>query len=74
MTTRRSKKALFIGLPLTLALAVGGGLAAWDHWWRDNPGYPVKVMKEARELHERLLSFDSPVSYTHLTLPTKRIV
>ena len=64
MTTRRSKKALFIGLPLTLALAVGGGLAAWDHWWRDNPGYPVKGMKEARELHERLLSFDS-----HITVP-----
>ncbi|ROM69354.1 peptidase M19 [Pseudomonas brassicacearum] len=64
MTTRRSKKALFIGLPLALALAVGGGLAAWDHWWRDNPRYPVKVMKEARELHERLLSFDS-----HITVP-----
>ena len=44
MTTPRSKKALFIGVPLALALAVGGGLAAWDHWWRDNPGYPVKVL------------------------------
>ncbi|WP_338498074.1 pyoverdine-tailoring dipeptidase-like protein PvdM [Pseudomonas sp. WP18] len=64
MTTRRSKKALFTGVPLALALVVGGGLAAWDYGWRDNPGYPVKVMKEARALHERLLSFDS-----HITVP-----
>ncbi len=64
MTTTRSKTALFIGLPLTLAIIASSGLAIWDYGFRDNPGYPVKVMKQAEELHERMLSFDS-----HITVP-----
>ena len=64
MTTTRSKTALFIGLPLALAIIAGSGLAIWDYGFRDNPGYPVKVMKQAEELHERMLSFDS-----HITVP-----
>jgi microsomal dipeptidase-like Zn-dependent dipeptidase len=64
MTKPRSKKALYIGLPLALAIGAGAGFLAWDHWFRDNPGYPVKVMKQATELQERIISFDS-----HITLP-----
>lgn len=64
MTTTRSKTALFIGLPLALAIIASSGLAIWDYGFRDNPGYPVKVMKQAEELHERMLSFDS-----HITVP-----
>ena len=64
MTKPRSKKALFIGLPLALAISAGAGFLAWDYWFRDNPGYPVKVMKQATELQDRILSFDS-----HITVP-----
>lgn len=66
MTKPRSKKALYIGLPLALALAIGAGAGflAWDHGFWDNPGYPAKVMKQATELQERIISFDS-----HITLP-----
>lgn len=64
MTKPRSKKALFIGLPLALAISAGAGFAVWDYWFKDNPGYPVKVMKQADELQERILSFDS-----HVTVP-----
>jgi microsomal dipeptidase-like Zn-dependent dipeptidase len=64
MTKPRSKKALFIGLPLALAISAGAGFAVWDYGFKDNPGYPEKVMKQADELHERLLSFDS-----HITVP-----
>ena len=62
MTKSRSKKALYIGLPL--ALAVGAGLLAWDHWFRGNAGYPLEVIKQANEMQDRLLSFDS-----HITVP-----
>lgn len=64
MTKPRSKKALYIGLPLALAIGAGAGFLAWDYWFRDNPGYPVKVMKQAEELQERIISFDS-----HVTVP-----
>ncbi|SEB70083.1 Zn-dependent dipeptidase, dipeptidase homolog [Pseudomonas saponiphila] len=64
MTKPRSKKALYIGLPLALAISAGAAFLAWDSWLRDNPGYPVKVMKQAEELQERILSFDS-----HITVP-----
>jgi hypothetical protein len=49
---------------LALAISAGAGFAAWDYWFKDNPGYPAKVMKQADELQERLLSFDS-----HITVP-----
>ena len=62
MTKPRWKKALFIGLPLALAISAGAGFLAWDYL--NNPGYPVKVMKQATELQDRLLSFDS-----HITVP-----
>jgi microsomal dipeptidase-like Zn-dependent dipeptidase len=64
MTKPRSKKALYIGLPLALAIGAGAGFLAWDHGFWDNPGYPAKVMKQATELQERIISFDS-----HITLP-----
>ncbi|QQZ40290.1 pyoverdine-tailoring dipeptidase-like protein PvdM [Pseudomonas sp. SK3(2021)] len=64
MTKPRSKKALYIGLPLALAIGAGAGLLAWDYGLRGNPGYPVKVLKQADELQERILSFDS-----HISLP-----
>ena len=64
MTKRRSKKALYIGLPLALAISAGAGFLVWEIGFKDNPGYPIKVMKEASEMQERILSFDS-----HITLP-----
>jgi len=63
MTKPRSKKALYIGLPLALAIAAGAGLA-WNHWFGGNAGYPLEVIKQANELQDRLLSFDS-----HITVP-----
>ena len=62
MTKPRSKKALFIGL--ALAIGAGAGFLAWDHWFRGNAGYPLAVIKQANDLQERLLSFDS-----HITVP-----
>ena len=60
MTKSRSKKALYIGLPL--ALAVGAGLLVWDHWFRGNAGYSLEVIKQANEMQDRLLSFDSDIT------------
>ncbi|TFY93779.1 membrane dipeptidase [Pseudomonas nabeulensis] len=62
MTKPRSKKALYIGLPLALAIGAGAGFLAWDHWFRSD--YPLAVIKQANELQERVLSFDS-----HITVP-----
>lgn len=64
MTKPRSKKALYIGLPLALAIGAGVGFLAWDHWFRGNAGYPLEVIKQANEMQDRLLSFDS-----HITVP-----
>lgn len=64
MTKPRSNKALFIGLPLALAISAGAAFAVWDTWFRDNPGYPQKVMQQAEELHEHMLSFDSHITVT----------
>ncbi|WP_282354566.1 pyoverdine-tailoring dipeptidase-like protein PvdM [Pseudomonas sp. PS01303] len=64
MTKPRSKKALFIGLPLALAVSVGAAFAVWDIWFKDNPGYPHKVMQQAEALHEHMLSFDSHITVT----------
>ncbi|QXH78954.1 pyoverdine-tailoring dipeptidase-like protein PvdM [Pseudomonas salmasensis] len=64
MTKSRSKKALYIGLPLALAIGAGAGLLVWDQWFRGNAGYPLEVIKQANEMQDRLLSFDS-----HITLP-----
>ncbi|MFA7894663.1 dipeptidase [Pseudomonas putida] len=61
MTTPRWKKALYISM--AAAVAAGAGWAAWDYL--DTPaGYPRNVMRQANDLQERLLSFDS-----HITLP-----
>src|SRR3989344_809126 len=64
MTKPRSKKALFIGLPLALVIGAGAGFLAWDHWFRGNAGYPLAVIKQANGLQELLLSCDS-----HITVP-----
>lgn len=64
MTQSRSKKALLFGLPLALAAAIGAGVLVWDTFYRGNPGYPLKIIKQADALQDRLLSFDS-----HITVP-----
>lgn len=64
MTKPRSKKALYLGLPLVLAIGAGAGFLVWDHWFKGNAGYPLAVIKQANELQDRLLSFDS-----HITVP-----
>ncbi|SFI30888.1 MULTISPECIES: pyoverdine-tailoring dipeptidase-like protein PvdM [unclassified Pseudomonas] len=64
MTKPRSKKALYIGLPLALAIGAGAGFLVWDHWLKGNAGYPLEVIKQANEMQDRLLSFDS-----HITVP-----
>ncbi|WP_426134166.1 pyoverdine-tailoring dipeptidase-like protein PvdM [Pseudomonas sp. PWP3-1b2] len=64
MTKPRSKKALFLGLPLALAVCAGAGFLVWDHWFKGNAGYPLEVIKQANEMQDRLLSFDS-----HITVP-----
>jgi microsomal dipeptidase-like Zn-dependent dipeptidase len=64
MTKPRSKKALYIGVPLALAIGAGAGFLAWDHWFKGNAGYPLAVIKQANELHEHMLSFDSHITIT----------
>jgi microsomal dipeptidase-like Zn-dependent dipeptidase len=51
-------------LPLALAIGAGAGFLIWDHWFKGNAGYPLAVIKQANELQDRLLSFDS-----HITVP-----
>ena len=58
-----NKKALYIGVPLALAMALGAGWLAWQQF-SGYPDYPLKVMKQAEEIQERIVSFDS-----HITLP-----
>lgn len=62
MTKTRSRKALYIGLPLALVVALGG--AAGYFYWKQDHGYPRKIVQQANELHEHMLSFDS-----HVTVP-----
>ena len=64
MTKSRSKKALYIGLPLALAIGAGAGFLVWDQWFKGNAGYSLEVIKQANEMQDRLLSFDS-----HITVP-----
>lgn len=61
MTTPCWKKALYISL--AAAVTAGAGLAAWQYF--DTPaGYPREVVRQANDLQERIVSFDS-----HITLP-----
>lgn len=65
MTTSRyrSRKALYIGVPLALAVAVG--VAAAGYFYAPSPaGYPPPIVEQATALHEHMLSFDS-----HVTVP-----
>ncbi|MCU1738043.1 MULTISPECIES: pyoverdine-tailoring dipeptidase-like protein PvdM [Pseudomonas] len=62
MIKPRSKKALYIGLPLALGLCAAAAWLTWDLW--PNPGYSLKIMKQADELQDRIISFDS-----HITVP-----
>ena len=64
MTKPRTKKALLIGIPLALAVSIGGGFLVWDTFFKGNAGYPLNIVKQAEELQDRLLSFDS-----HITVP-----
>ena len=64
MTKPRTKKALLIGIPLALAVSIGGGFLVWDAFFKGNAGYPLNIVKQADELQGRLLSFDS-----HITVP-----
>lgn len=63
MTKPRTKKALLIGIPLALAVAIGG-VVVWDTVFKGNAGYPLNIVQQANELQDRLLSFDS-----HITVP-----
>ncbi|MFK3974306.1 pyoverdine-tailoring dipeptidase-like protein PvdM [Pseudomonas sp. NPDC087358] len=64
MTKLRWKKALYLGLPLALVIGAGAGFAAWELWFNETLSYPLKVIRQADELQERILSFDS-----HITVP-----
>lgn len=63
MTKTRSRKALYIGLPLALVAALGSA-AGYFYWQRQDAGYPHKIVEQANALHEHMLSFDS-----HITVP-----
>ena len=63
MTKTRSRKALYIGLPLALVAALGGA-AGYFFWQQQHAGYPLKIVQQANDLHEHMLSFDS-----HVTVP-----
>ncbi|UUQ65878.1 pyoverdine-tailoring dipeptidase-like protein PvdM [Pseudomonas fuscovaginae UPB0736] len=62
MIKPRSKKALYIGLPLALAIGAASAWLGWQYW--PDPGYPLKIVKQADELQDRIISFDS-----HITVP-----
>ncbi|MFJ7884098.1 pyoverdine-tailoring dipeptidase-like protein PvdM [Pseudomonas sp. NPDC096917] len=64
MTKPRTKKALLIGIPLALTVAIGGGFLVWNTFFKRHAGYPLNIVKQADELQDRLLSFDS-----HITVP-----
>jgi microsomal dipeptidase-like Zn-dependent dipeptidase len=59
-----NRKALYIGLPLALAVTIGAATLAWELWFDGYAHYPLNVMKQAEALQERIVSFDS-----HITLP-----
>lgn len=63
MTKTRSRKALYIGLPLALIVALGSA-AGYFYWQHRTAGYPQKIVEQAEALHEHMLSFDS-----HITVP-----
>lgn len=63
MTRTRSRKALYIGLPLALAAVVGAAAAGYLYW-KQGPAYPREIVEQANALHEHMLSFDS-----HVTVP-----
>jgi membrane dipeptidase len=63
MTKTRSRKALYIGLPLALAVALGSA-AGYFYWQGREAGYPRQIVEQANALHEHMLSFDS-----HVTVP-----
>ncbi|RWU21191.1 membrane dipeptidase [Pseudomonas alkylphenolica] len=63
MTTTRSRKALYIGLPLALVVALGASAAGY-FYLQQSAGYPRKIVEQANALHEHMLSFDS-----HITVP-----
>jgi len=65
MTKTRSRKALYIGLPLALAVALGAAAAGYLYY-QNNTGYPRQIVEQADALHEHMLSFDS-----HITVPLK---
>lgn len=65
MTKTRSRKALYIGLPLALAVALGAAAAGYLYY-QNNTGYPRQIVEQANALHEHILSFDS-----HITVPLK---
>ncbi|MDG6402819.1 membrane dipeptidase, partial [Pseudomonas quasicaspiana] len=64
MTIKRSKKTWYIALPLSLAVLAGAGFAGWKYFIDDGVHYPRAIMKQATELQDRILSFDS-----HITVP-----
>lgn len=62
--SKRASKTLYYALPLGLILVAGCVFLGWKYLIGDAPHYSLKVMRQAQELQERILSFDS-----HVTLP-----
>ena len=58
-------------LPLLLLLAGAGALTACS---RDEAPAPAGADSAASSTDDGFITRTTPVSYTHLTLPTKRIV
>ncbi|WP_136475485.1 dipeptidase [Pseudomonas sp. DG56-2] len=62
MTRPRWQHTLRFGLPVLLALGASASWWAWDQGYRDNPGYSFAVIRQANDMHERLLTFDGHIS------------
>ena len=53
---------------------IGGHRDSWGPGAADNVSGTVGILEAARAVQEQVQRGQHPVSYTHLTLPTKRIV
>ena len=65
--SRSWKRLILIGLAVPNILAGCWAVLSPAHWYENFPGWSPRLVSA-------LPPFNEPVSYTHLTLPTKRIV
>lgn len=59
MNITSNRKNLYIGLLITVIIS---GIASWYFLWGNHSPYPREVMKHAKELQERIISFDSHIN------------